>query len=89
MVAAITVTATWASGTAKPQRRIGIARWGLRNALSNIRERRFGALYLYYMVGNALSRTMAMVFLVPMLEASGIGVVLASYRFPRLGWGAC
>ena len=86
-VAAISAAATLASGPAMGVRE-GRSAGRLTGALSSLRERRFGALYVYYMVGNALSRTMVMLFVVPMLEAGGTDFVLASFALSLIGLGS-
>ena len=88
VVSVITAAATAASGRGMGRREGGFSSERMRGALSSLRERRFGALYMYYMVGNALSRTMVMLFLVPMLEARGTQFVLASVALSLVGLGS-
>lgn len=48
----------------------------------------FWSLYIYYMMGNAFSRTMVMVFVVPMLEQRGFGLFVGSIALALIGGGS-
>jgi OFA family oxalate/formate antiporter-like MFS transporter len=48
----------------------------------------FWSLYVYYMMGNAFSRTMVVLFLVPMLEARGLSVFIGSIALALIGGGS-
>ncbi|TMI58031.1 OFA family MFS transporter, partial [Candidatus Bathyarchaeota archaeon] len=46
--------------------------FALGEAFHRLKTRRFGFLYLYYSAGNAFSRTLVTIFLVPLLESRGL-----------------
>jgi MFS transporter, OFA family, oxalate/formate antiporter len=48
----------------------------------------FWSLYAYYMIGNAFSRTLVMVFAVPMLQERGFGVFVGSIALGLIGGGS-
>lgn len=52
------------------------------------KDTRFWYLYCYYMLGNAFSRTIAMVFVVPMLEFRGFSLVVSSLSPALIGAGS-
>ena len=62
----------------------------LSSAFREVRRRNSGfwSLYIYYMMGNAFSRTMVLVFLVPMLEARGFSVFAGSIALALIGGGS-
>lgn len=48
----------------------------------------FWSLYMYYMMGNAFSRTLVMVFVVPMLQERGFGLLVGSIALGLIGAGS-
>jgi MFS family permease len=60
----------------------------LRSALPAVRSKRFGFLYGYYALGNAFSRTLVLVFIVPMLEFNGASLLLGSVALSMIGAGS-
>lgn len=56
-------------------------------ALSKARSKRFAALYVYYALGNAFSKTIVMVFVVPMLESQGASIFVGSLALSMMGAG--
>ena len=60
----------------------------LRQALQNARSARFGSLYTYYALGNAFSRSLVMVFIVPLLESTGASILLGSIALSAIGFGS-
>jgi OFA family oxalate/formate antiporter-like MFS transporter len=58
------------------------------SALPDVRTKRFGSLYGYYALGNAFSRTIVLVFIVPMLEFNGASLFLGSIALSLIGAGS-
>jgi OFA family oxalate/formate antiporter-like MFS transporter len=58
------------------------------SALPDVRTKRFGFLYAYYTLGNAFSRSLVMVFIVPMLEFYGASIFLGSLALSMIGAGS-
>lgn len=57
-------------------------------ALRKVRTKRFAFLYTYYALGNAFSRSLVMVFIVPMLEFQGASIFLGSIALSMIGGGS-
>lgn len=49
------------------------SKFDLKRAFTSLRTRRFGFLYTYYAAGNAFSRTLVLIFLVPLFASRGLG----------------
>lgn len=49
------------------------SKFDLKKAFGSLKTRRFGYLYTYYAAGNAFSRTLVLIFLVPLFESRGLG----------------
>jgi predicted MFS family arabinose efflux permease len=59
-----------------------------RSALPAVKTKRFGFLYSYYALGNAFSRSLVMVFIVPMLEFQGASIFVGSIALSMIGAGS-
>src|SRR6266516_1804020 len=57
-------------------------------AFRRLRTKRFGFLYLYYSAGNAFSRTLVTIFLVPLLESRGLGTLAGTLALVLIGVGS-
>jgi len=62
--------------------------FNLRLAISKIKNSRFTSYYLYYMFGNAFSRTLAMIFIVPLIETRGLDITISSLSLSLIGAGS-
>ena len=60
----------------------------VRDALRKFRSGRFFSLYSYYLVGNAFSRTLVLIFVVPLIESRGLGFYLGSLSLSLIGVGS-
>jgi MFS family permease len=60
----------------------------IKQALHKARTRRFASLYGYYALGNAFSRSLVMVFIVPLLQFHGASIVLGSIALSAIGFGS-
>lgn len=56
--------------------------------LRKLRTKRFASLYTYYALGNAFSRSLVMVFIVPLLESQGASIFLGSVALSMIGAGS-
>ena len=57
-------------------------------AFRRLRTKRFGFLYVYYSAGNAFSRTLVTIFLVPLLESRGLGTEAGTLALVLIGVGS-
>src|SRR5438046_3691542 len=57
-------------------------------AFRRLRTKRFGFLYVYYSAGNAFSRTLVTIFLVPLLESRGLGTLAGTLALVLIGVGS-
>src|SRR5437660_2679303 len=64
------------------------SRFALGEAFHRLRTKRFGLLYLYYSAGNAFSRTLVTIFLVPLLESRGLGTSAGTIALVQIGVGS-
>ncbi|TMI35035.1 MFS transporter [Candidatus Bathyarchaeota archaeon] len=62
--------------------------FALGEAFHRLKTRRFGFLYLYYSAGNAFSRTLVTIFLVPLLESRGLGTEAGTLALALIGVGS-
>jgi OFA family oxalate/formate antiporter-like MFS transporter len=77
------------SDNSETESKSNLRRLDLTGAFRRIRNSTgFWSLYLYYMMGNAFSRTMVMVFLVPVLQERGFSVFLGSVALGLIGGGS-
>jgi len=60
----------------------------IKQALHKAKTKQFGALYIYYALGNAFSRSLVMVFIVPLLEFHGASILLGSIALSAIGVGS-
>jgi OFA family oxalate/formate antiporter-like MFS transporter len=60
----------------------------LKLAIKRIKSSRFVSYYLYYMFGNAFSRTLTMIFIVPLIESRGINITISSLALSLIGAGS-
>jgi MFS family permease len=60
----------------------------IKQALRKAKTKQFGSLYSYYALGNAFSRSLVMVFIVPLLEFHGSSIVLGSIALSAIGVGS-
>lgn len=60
----------------------------IKQALRKVRTKQFGSLYSYYALGNAFSRSLVMVFIVPLLEFQGASILLGSIALSMIGAGS-
>jgi MFS transporter, OFA family, oxalate/formate antiporter len=65
-------------------KKIRAIRFDPRKALT----KQFGSLYTYYALGNAFSRSLVMVFIVPLLESQGLSLFLGSVALSMIGAGS-
>jgi MFS family permease len=63
-------------------------RFNLGGALVGLKTKRFGFLYTYYAAGNAFSRTVVTIFLVPLIESRGLGVGVGTIALSLIGVGS-
>jgi len=57
-------------------------------AFRRVKTKRFGFLYVYYSAGNAFSRTLVTIFLVPLLESRGLGTAAGTIALVLIGVGS-
>src|SRR2546430_7422726 len=57
-------------------------------AFRRLRTKRFGFLYVYYSAGNASSRSLVTIFLVPLLESRGLGTEAGTLALVLIGVGS-
>jgi len=57
-------------------------------AFRRLKTKRFGFLYVYYSAGNAFSRTLVTIFLVPLLESRGLGTAAGTIALVLIGVGS-
>ena len=76
------IGATGASGSTGKGGRV------LHLASRKVRTKRFASLYTYYTLGNAFSRSLVMVFIVPMLESQGASIFVGSIALSMIGAGS-
>src|SRR5947207_8647192 len=57
-------------------------------AFRRLKTKRFGFLYVYYSAGNAFSRTLVTIFLVPLLESRGLGTEAGTLALVLIGVGS-
>ena len=57
-------------------------------AFRRLKTKRFGFLYVYYSAGNAFSRTLVTIFLVPLLESRGLGTAPGTIALVLIGVGS-
>src|SRR5437870_4534093 len=62
--------------------------FALGEAFRRLKTKRFGFLYLYYSAGNAFSRTLVTIFLVPLLESRGLGTAAGTIALVLIGVGS-
>ncbi|MDG6928720.1 MAG: MFS transporter [Nitrososphaerota archaeon] len=62
--------------------------FSLRGTARKVYSRRFSTMYVYYMFGNAFSRSLAMVFVAPLLEGRGLGIAGGSMALALIGLGS-
>ena len=60
----------------------------IREAIGKAKSKQFGSLYGYYALGNAFSRSLVMVFVVPLLEFHGASIILGSVALSAIGAGS-
>lgn len=65
-----------------------VPRFDLAAAVRSLKTRRFGLLYTYYASGNAFSRTLVTIFLVPLIESRGLGATVATVALSLVGVGS-
>jgi MFS family permease len=63
-------------------------KFDLAGAVGSLKTRQFGYLYTYYAAGNAFSRTLVTIFLVPLVESRGLGTTLATIALSLVGVGS-
>lgn len=63
-------------------------KFDLTGAVKSLRTRQFGYLYTYYAAGNAFSRTLVTIFLVPLVESRGLGTAVATIALSLVGVGS-
>src|SRR5947199_8961233 len=64
------------------------SRFALGDAVRRLKTKRFGFLYAYYSAGNAFSRTLVTIFLVPLLESRGLGTEAGTLALVLIGVGS-
>jgi len=64
------------------------SRFAFGEAFHRLKTKRFGFLYLYYSAGNAFSRTLVTIFLVPLLESRGLGTEAGTLALVLIGVGS-
>jgi len=62
--------------------------FGFGEAISRLKTKKFGFLYVYYSAGNAFSRTLVTIFLVPLLESRGLGTTAGTIALVLIGVGS-
>jgi len=62
--------------------------FSLGEAFRRLKTKRFGYLYVYYSAGNAFSRTLVTIFLVPLLESRGLGTAAGTLALVLIGVGS-
>jgi len=62
--------------------------FSLGEAFRRLKTKRFGYLYVYYSAGNAFSRTLVTIFLVPLLESRGLGTAAGTLALVLIGIGS-
>lgn len=60
----------------------------LKNALPVFKTSKFIAYYSYYLLGNAFSRTLAMIFVIPLIESKGYSIIFGSLALSLIGIGS-
>lgn len=99
IVLVLTLSAAWASKSTEKVESSSVdaanlgktntSRFDLTSAFHRIRNSTgFWSLYVYYMMGNAFSRTMVMVFVVPFLQEKGFSVFVGSIALGLIGGGS-
>jgi MFS family permease len=73
-----------AAASGSSDKRIHVIRFGFRKTMT----RQFASLYTYYALGNAFSRSLVMVFIVPLLESQGASIFLGSVALSMIGAGS-
>jgi len=63
-------------------------KFDLSGAVKSLRTKQFGYLYAYYAAGNAFSRTLVTIFLVPLVESRGLGTTVATVALSLVGVGS-
>lgn len=63
-------------------------RFDLVGAIKNLKTKTFGLLYAYYASGNAFSRTLVIIFLVPLVESRGLGPAIGTAALALVGVGS-
>jgi MFS transporter, OFA family, oxalate/formate antiporter len=63
-------------------------KFDLAGAVRSLKTRQFGFLYIYYAAGNAFSRTLVTIFLVPLVESRGLGTTVATVALSLVGVGS-
>jgi len=63
-------------------------KFDLAGAVKSLRTSQFGFLYTYYAAGNAFSRTLVTIFLVPLIESRGLGATVATVALSLVGVGS-
>src|SRR3989454_7887071 len=64
------------------------SRFAFGEAFRRLKTKRFGFLYVYYSAGNAFSRTLVTIFLVPLLESRGLGTEAGTLALVLIGVGS-
>jgi len=64
------------------------SRFAFGEAFRRLKTKRFGFLYVYYSAGNAFSRTLVTIFLVPLLESRGLGTAAGTIALVLIGVGS-
>src|SRR5437773_4291758 len=64
------------------------SRFALGDAVRRLKTKRFGFVYAYYSAGNAFSRTLLTILLVPLLESRGLGTAAGTLALVRTGVGS-
>ncbi|MDA4128181.1 MAG: MFS transporter [Thaumarchaeota archaeon] len=64
------------------------ATFDLREAFGSLKSKRFSVLYTYYAAGNAFSRTLITIFLVPLFESRGLGTAVGTLALSLIGVGS-
>lgn len=67
---------------------VTVPKFDLPGAVKILKTKRFGLLYTYYASGNAFSRTLVTIFLVPLIETRGLGVTTAAIALSLVGVGS-
>ena len=64
------------------------SRFDLAGAVKSLKTKTFGLLYTYYASGNAFSRTLVVIFLVPLVESRGLGPAVGTIALSLVGVGS-